>query len=68
MSTIKEILLEHEWSWKDGNKLYCPSCGKEHRDTTKVRTHNKDCKFVKTIELLKLAHNSFGDNCLSWNI
>lgn len=68
MSTIKEVLLEHEWSWKEGNKVFCQSCGKEHKDTTKIRKHRENCKFIKTIKKLELASNCFGECCLDWNV
>ena len=68
MITIKEILQDCEWSWKEGNKVFCQSCGKEYRETTKIRKHRDGCAFVTMMKKLELATNCFGVCCLEWEI
>ncbi len=70
MATIKDTLLEHEWSFKEGNKVFCQSCGKQHRETTAIknRKHREGCAFVNTMKQLNLAANCFGECCLDWEV
>lgn len=68
MTTIKDVLQVHEWSIKEGGKIYCESCGKEHRETAKKFKHLDGCAFVNMMKKLELATNSFGVCCLTWEL
>lgn len=51
LNNLEKVLLEHEYSFKEGNKVFCQSCGKEHRDSTKpyYRAHRPHCAFVAAV-------------------
>lgn len=68
MITIKEVLQDHEWAWKEGDKVFCQSCGKEYRENTKIRKHREGCAFASMMKKLELAANSFGVCCLTWEL
>lgn len=56
------IIRNHEWSWKEGWKVYCQCCGAEYRDSTKKRHHRSGCEFARLIKLLEDGQQVTGDS------
>lgn len=47
---VLDALLTREWMFKEGNKIYCPTCGIEHRETVKRPKHRKGCEYRTLLE------------------
>jgi hypothetical protein len=48
--SILDLLVVHEWSYAEGWKIYCQTCGMKHREGVKHRTHKKDCLYAKALK------------------
>lgn len=46
------LLRRHEWAWKEGNKVFCYTCGKEHRESTVRLLHRPGCEYDELIRAL----------------
>ena len=49
---VLDVLFSGQWHYKEGNKVYCESCGSEHRDSAKRRTHRPGCRWREAVALL----------------
>lgn len=39
-----------EWSWKEGRRVLCASCGVEYRESTIRRKHRPGCAFKALLD------------------
>lgn len=45
LAQAARFMIDAEWQWKEGNRVHCTRCGKEHLDTAKRKTHRKGCDY-----------------------
>ena len=51
--TIYQLMVEHEWSYAEGNRIFCETCGIKHRDTAKNPKHRPNCEYARALKALK---------------
>lgn len=52
---LVRVLELHEWMYKDGNLVFCATCGTEHRDNSKNRRHKSHCEYVGVLAIAREA-------------
>jgi hypothetical protein len=56
LSQFLAVLSAHEWSWKEGWRVYCPTCGAEYRDSVPdaKRRHRPGCAYHELVKQASL--------------
>lgn len=54
---LVRVLELHEWMYKEGNLLFCATCGTEHRDNSRNRRHKSHCEYVAVLAIAREAVN-----------